>query len=110
MVSVVIPVYQVSDYIERCIRSVMEQSYADIECIIVDDATIDDSIAKCERLIKMYNGPIEFRILHHKYNCGISAARNTGTDAATRDYMFYLDSDDVITQDCIEKLISPIIN
>ena len=46
MVSVIIPVYQVSDYVERCIRSVMNQTYTDIECIIVDDATKDDSIAK----------------------------------------------------------------
>ena len=87
----------------------MSQSYTDIECIIVDDATKDDSIKKCERLIGDYEGSVRFRILHHKYNRGISAARNTGTDAAIGEYIFYLDGDDVITQDCIEKLIRPII-
>ena len=106
MVSVIIPVYQVSDYIERCIRSVMAQSYTDIECVIVDDATRDDSIVKCEGLINEYDGPIRFRILHHDMNLGLSAARNTGTDAATGEYIYYLDSDDDITPDCIEKLVA----
>lgn len=107
LVSVIIPVYQVSDYVERCLQSVLSQTYSDIECVIVDDATQDDSIAKCERLIKEYNGPIKFRILHHESNKGLSAARNTGTSAATGTYLYYLDSDDYISPDCIEKLIEP---
>ncbi len=105
MVSIVIPVYQVSDYIERCIRSVMAQSYTCVECIIVDDATRDDSIEKCERLIDNYCGPIRFHILHHKKNQGISAARNTGVRAATGGWIFFMDSDDEITSDCLEKLV-----
>ncbi len=106
MVSVVIPVYQVSDYIERCIRSVMNQSYTCVECIIVDDDTQDDSIEKCERLIGGYCGPIRFRILHHEENRGISAARNTGVKAATGEWIFFLDSDAEITPDCLEKLVA----
>ena len=105
VVSVVIPVYQVSAYIERCLRSVMAQSYSQLEYIIVDDATQDDSIVKCERLIHDYTGPMAFRIIHHEQNQGLSAARNTGTKAATGDYIYYLDSDDDITPDCIEKLV-----
>lgn len=104
MVSIIIPVYQVSDYIERCIRSVMAQQYTDIECIIVDDATMDDSVDKIERLINKYDGPVKFFIIHHSVNRGLSAARNTGTKAATGDYIFYFDSDDEITPDCIEQL------
>ena len=104
-ISVIIPVYQVSDYVERCLKSVMHQTYKDIECIIVDDATKDDSIEKCERLIGEYNGPIRFKIFHHEVNRGLSAARNTGTDAASGDYLYYLDSDDEITPDCLEKLM-----
>ena len=96
MVTIIIPVYQVSAYVERCILSVMDQDYDAIECIIVDDATQDDSIEQCERLIERYNGPILFKILHHQYNRGLSAARNTGTDAASGDYLYYLDSDDEI--------------
>lgn len=108
LVSIIIPVYNVSDYIERCIKSVMNQTYTDIECIIVDDATPDDSIAKCEQMIAAYDGPIQFSILHHQKNRGLSAARNTGTDAATSEYLYYLDSDDEITPDCIETLMQPI--
>lgn len=108
-VSVIIPVYGVSDYIGRCIKSVMNQTYKDIECIIVDDATPDDSITRCERLIESYDGPIKFHIIHHEINRGLSAARNTGTEAATGDYVLYVDSDDIITYDCIEKLMTPVL-
>lgn len=104
-VSVIVPVYSVSAYIERSIRSVMNQTYDCIECIVVDDATLDDSIVKCKRLIDEYEGPICFRIFHHEYNRGLSESRNTGTIASTGDYIFYLDSDDEIMPDCIGKLV-----
>lgn len=107
-VSIIIPVYNVSDYVERCLNSVMAQTYTDLECIIVDDCTPDDSIKKCERMIAQYDGPIEFKILHHKHNRGLSAARNTGTASASGDYLYYLDSDDFILSDCIETLIKEI--
>ena len=106
MVSIIIPVYQVSEYVKRCIRSVMAQSYTDLECIIVDDASEDDSIDKYEDLIRNYEGPIQFRIIHHNQNRGLSASRNTGTEAATGDYLYYLDSDDYITPDCMERLVA----
>ena len=103
-VSIIIPVYNVSAYIERCIESVMRQTYSNIECIIVDDATPDDSMVKCERLIDDYDGQIKFVILRHQKNRGMSATRNTGLDAATGDYIFFIDSDDEITDDCIKKM------
>ena len=109
MVTIVVPVYNVSDYIERCIESVTCQSYKNIECIIVDDATPDDSITKCERIISNNHGNVQFSILHHKQNRGLSAARNTGTDAAIGDYIFYMDGDDEITPDCIEKMLNPVL-
>lgn len=109
-VSIIIPVFNVSAYIERCLRSVMHQTYDNIECIIVDDATPDDSIEKCEQVIKDYHGSIRFVILHHQHNRGLSAARNTGTTAASGDYIYYLDSDDELTSDCIEKLLKPIMH
>lgn len=108
-ISVVIPVYNVSEYVERCLKSVMWQTFQDFECILVDDASTDDSIVRCERLIADYYGLIRFRILHHQHRRGLSAARNTGTEAATGDYILYVDSDDVITDDCIEKLMAPIL-
>ena len=109
-VSIIIPVYNVSAYIERCIESVINQTYKDIECIIVDDATPDDSIAKCKKMIAAYKGPIIFSILHHEKNRGIAAVRNTGIIQATGDYIFYLDSDDSISSNCIEKLVEPILS
>lgn len=108
LVTIIIPVYNVSAFIERCLLSVIRQTYEAIECIIVDDATEDDSIVKCEDLINSYKGIICFRILHHEHNRGLSAARNTGTSASTGDWVFYLDSDDELTEDCIENLMSPV--
>ena len=87
-----------SDYIERCIMSVMNQTYSGpIECILVDDCSPDDSIFKCQKLINNYLGNIEFKIIRHKENLGLSGARNTGTKISCGEYLFYLDSDDEIT-------------
>ena len=108
-ISLIIPVYKVSAYIERCLKSVIKQTYNYFECILVDDASPDDSIAKCERIIADYDGPIQFRILHHQQNRGLSAARNTGTDAAMGDYILFIDSDDIISNDCVEKLMAPVL-
>lgn len=104
-VSLIIPIYNVELYVDRCLRSVMAQSYSDIECILVDDCTPDGSMSVCDRLLAEYRGPIQFKVLHHDHNRGLSAARNTGTDAATGDYVFYLDSDDAIIPECIEWMV-----
>ena len=110
LVSIIIPVYNVAPYIERCLRSVMGQTYSgDMECLLVDDCGSDDSMAIVERMISEYNGPINFLILHHEYNRGLSAARNTGTNASKGDFVFYLDSDDELTADCVEELVKPAI-
>lgn len=109
-VSIIIPVYNVSDYIERCIRSVINQTCQDIECVIVNDCTPDDSITKCKKLLDNYHGPIQFVLLNHEKNRGLSAARNTGTAAASGEYIYYLDSDDDITPDCISCLLEIVGN
>lgn len=109
LVSIIIPVYNVSDYIGQCITSVMRQSYPHIECIIVDDKTPDNSIVICEQLLSTYQGPIRFNILHHEMNRGLSAARNTGTHASSGEWIYYLDSDDHITPHCIEILVKEAI-
>ena len=109
-VSIIVPVYNVGPYVEDSIRSVMRQTYTGpMECIIVDDCGTDDSMEKVERLISEYNGPITFQVLHHTHNRGLSAARNTGMDAASGDYLFFLDSDDELTDDCIETLTEPLL-
>ena len=108
-ITIVIPVYNVEPYIEDCLKSVASQTYkGNIECIIVNDCTPDNSCAIIERFIKEYNGNIDFKLLHHSVNRGLSAARNTGIDAATGEYIYFLDSDDEITPDCIELLAEPL--
>ena len=108
-ITIVIPVYNVEPYIEACLASVAAQTYIyDLECIIVNDCTPDGSCAIIERFIKEYNGGINFKLLHHTQNRGLSVARNTGIDAATGDYIYFLDSDDEITPECLELLTTPL--
>lgn len=104
-VSIIIPVYNVESYIERCMHSVMRQTFSDIECILVDDCGTDNSIAIAEKMILHYYGPITFRILHHDINRGLSASRNTGICEAKGEYLFFLDSDDWISPDCISLMV-----
>lgn len=109
-VSVIIPVYNVEPYIATCIQSVMRQTYqGELECILVDDCGTDNSMEIAEKLISDYQGPIEFRILHHEHNRGLSAARNTGTAAAKGDYIYFLDSDDEISPNCIELMANVVL-
>ena len=108
-ISIIVPVYNVEDYVEDCLRSVMSQTYmGEMECLLVDDCGTDNSMKVVGHLLERYDGPVEFRILRHERNRGVGAARNTGTKAATGDYVFYLDSDDYISNDCIEMLVQPL--
>ena len=109
-VSIIIPVYQVAPYIKDCLKSVMCQTYTgSMECLIVDDCGSDESIAIAEQMIAAYDGPIRFKILHHEQNRGLSAARNTGTMQAKGEYLYYLDSDDEMTEECIETLMGQMV-
>lgn len=105
-VSIIIPVYNVAPYICRCLDSVVSQSFQDIECILIDDCSIDNSMAIVENFIHNYHGNICFKILHHTHNQGLSAARNTGIKHSTSTYLYFLDSDDTITHDCIESFVA----
>jgi glycosyltransferase involved in cell wall biosynthesis len=104
-VSIIIPVYNVSACIERCLLSVMNQTFPDIEYILVNDATPDNSMEKVAGILNNYPGK-EVKIIHHLENKGLAAARNTGVKVATGDYVFFLDSDDEIVPDCIETLVT----
>lgn len=109
LISIIIPVYKVEEYIERCIQSVISQDYqGDLECLLIDDCTPDNSCAIIGNILDKYDGPIKFRLLHHEKNRGLSAARNTGIDNAQGDYIYFLDSDDYISSDCISKLSAPL--
>ena len=108
-VTIIVPVYNVSAYIERCWESLVKQTYKEIEILFVDDCGTDDSVEKLQKLIDTHPG-IYCKIIHHDHNRGLSAARNTGLMAATGDYVYFLDSDDDITEDCIERLVAPVMN
>lgn len=101
-VSVVIPAYNVENYIEKCIKSVLKQSYACLEIIVVDDGSTDntpiliDTLAKCNPLIRVI----------HKENAGVSSARNDGIDVARGDYIVFVDGDDWLALDFVEYMIS----
>ena len=104
-ITIIIPVYQVEPYIEACLMSVIRQTYkGSIECLLIDDCGTDDSITIAKKIIARYKGPIKFKILCHDRNMGLSAARNTGIEKASGEWIFFLDSDDEITDDCIEKM------
>jgi len=84
----------------------MDQTFDGVlECIIVDDCGSDSSMDIAEQMVAAYAGPIQFNILHHDHNRGLSAARNTGIRAAKGDWLYFLDSDDYITPECIATLM-----
>lgn len=105
-VSIIIPVYHVEEYIEECIQSAILQTYPHIEIILVDDCGTDTSIAKAEKLLQASNR--QWQTVRHQHNRGLSAARNTGVKIATGDYIYFLDSDDYIAPDCIQRLVDTI--
>ena len=105
-VSIIIPVYNAAPYIKKCLQSVTNQTYNDLECILVDDCGLDNSIDLAQEFIKDYNGNITFSIIYHNHNRGQSAARNIALHYAKGEYVFFLDSDDTITTDCIDSLMS----
>lgn len=105
-VSIIIPVYNVENYITRCLDSVIHQSFkGKIECILVDDCGTDKSMEIAEQYIHDYSGlNVQFQLIHQTHNQGQAAARNVGIKASTGDYIFFLDSDDAITPNCIAIL------
>lgn len=106
-ISIVVPVYNVEPYISECFDSIAAQTYkGELECIFVDDCGQDHSVGILEGLMADYRGDIDFSLIHHVHNKGLSGARNTGIRNATGKYLYFLDSDDTITPDCIEKLVA----
>lgn len=107
--SIIIPVYNVERFISECLDSVIRQTGPEnLECILVDDCGTDGSMAIAEKLILEYKGPISFLILRHRCNRGLSAARNTGMRAAKGDYIYFLDSDDILAPDAMKAMAAPL--
>lgn len=104
-VSVIIPVYNVSEYIERCLLSVLNQTWQDLEIIVVDDCTPDDSMAIVRRIAETHLRGNVIKCFAHEQNKGQSAARNLGIKASIGDFIYFLDSDDYIPVDSISNLM-----
>lgn len=105
MVSIIIPIYNVQRYIEACVASVAAQIFRDFDVIVIDDCSKDFSIEVFKASMEKYHLPKDkVHIIKHEKNRGLSAARNTGIRASTAQYVYFLDSDDTISPDCLEKL------
>ena len=100
-VSVIIPVYQVENYLERAIDSVLAQTLEEKEIILVDDGSYDASPQICDRYAQQYPGLIH---VIHKENNGLGMARNTGVKMATGEYIAFLDSDDTVEPEMYEEM------
>lgn len=103
VVSVIVPVYNISDYLSECVDSLLSQSFGlRYEIILVDDGSTDDSGGLCEKFAA--NNPDVVRVIHRK-NGGISAARNDALDVARGQYIFFMDGDDILAPDALEILV-----
>lgn len=100
LVTVIVPVYKVEAYLERCVDSILQQDYRDLEIILVDDGSPDASGEICDRYAKRDE---RVKVIH-KANGGLGPARNSALDLAKGEYVFFVDSDDYITDGIIKKL------
>lgn len=106
LVSILVPIYNVEPYIERCTRSLFEQTYDNLEFVFVDDCTPDKSIQILETVIKDYPARAKrTRIIQHNRNRGIAATRNTLIENARGEFLVWMDSDDWMEQNAVELLV-----
>lgn len=101
LVSVIVPVYNVEEYVDECIYSIVSQSYPDLEILVVDDGSTDSSGKICDRWAKRDS---RIKVVHQQ-NQGLSGARNTAIDICTGEWITFVDSDDVIGKDYVKILL-----
>ena len=101
-ISVIVPVYNVEAYLERCVESILQQTYAHFELILINDGSTDSSGQICDHLASQY----ENIKVYHIENAGVSNARNMGIQLATGSWVTFIDSDDFVTQDYLATLAS----
>lgn len=107
LVSICVPVYKVEEYIERCSRSLFEQTYENIEFVFIDDCSPDNSIAILQQIVELYpKRKNQIRIIRHETNSGLGIARNTAVREAKGDFILHVDSDDYISTDAVERLVA----
>lgn len=104
-ISIIIPVYQTEKYLKKCLKTVRDQSYKNIEVLLIDDGSTDASKKICDEIAEMDD---RFVVIHQE-NQGVSFARNTGLDLCTGDYIMFVDADDWLEVDCCERAIDLII-
>lgn len=100
-VTIIVPIYNVEQYIEKCIESILNQTHKNIEIILVDDGSTD----ACGSICDQYKNRDERVKVIHKRNGGLSSARNAGLEIATGEYISYVDSDDYVNESFIEELL-----
>ena len=100
LISIVVPIYKVEKYLERCVESLLTQTYQNLEIILVDDGSPDRCPAICDAYAKK---DVRIRVIHQK-NAGLSGARNAGINIAKGEYLAFVDSDDYIAPDFIQSL------
>ena len=100
LISVIVPVYRVEEYLERCVKSILSQTYKNLEVILVDDGSPDQCPAICDACAEK---DVRVKVIH-KENKGLSGARNAGIDAASGEYLAFVDSDDYVSPHFIEEL------
>lgn len=104
LITIAIALYNTEDYIERCVLSALSQSYGNIEILIVDDASTDNSCNIVRNIAKTHRRGNCIRLVSHRDNMHIAATRNDLLDNAQGDYLFFIDSDDTIEEGCINHL------
>jgi glycosyltransferase involved in cell wall biosynthesis len=109
-VSILVPIYNVSNYIERCALSLFNQTFHDIEYVFVNDATSDNSIELLQKVLMQFPERIkQVKIIHHEINQGLAVTRNTAINASNGDYIAIVDSDDYIEHTMIEQMLKKAI-
>ena len=103
-ISVIVPVYNVEAYLERCVESILHQTYTNFELILINDGSTDSSGQICDHLANQY----ENIKVYHIENAGVSNARNMGIQLATGSWVTFIDSDDFVTQDYLATLASAV--
>lgn len=106
LISIIVPIYNVEEYIDKCIHSLVNQTYKNVEVILVNDGSTDNSLQKCEKWEKMYTNVF----LYSKENGGLSDARNYGLKHAKGDYVVFIDSDDWVDEKLCEILYKNLID
>lgn len=108
-VTIAIPVYNVEDYIEKSLLSALNQTFEDIEFLIIDDKSTDTSMEIVKRIRSTHPRGNSIRIIDHVVNKGLATVRNTAIDNASGEYLYFMDSDDIVAPETISKLYDVII-